>query len=40
MRKAAILFLAKLLLQVSKPFQYVADKLHSKHMQLLDKANQ
>jgi len=39
MRKAAILFLAKLLLQVSKPFQYVADTLHSKHVELLDKAH-
>jgi len=40
MQKAVVLFSAMLLLKASKPFQYVADKLHSKHMQLLDKANQ
>ncbi len=40
MQKAVVLFFAMLLLKASKPFQYVADKLHNKHTQLLDKANQ
>jgi hypothetical protein len=40
MQKAVVLFFAMLLLKASKPFQYVADRLHSKHVGLLDKAHQ